>query len=70
MWSLKNNKGKFVPATAENIINFLESGKVKRISEEEERATEKRYLKDFSMVVKCYWDGNSNIIDLTPDFKG
>ncbi|MGZ9736573.1 hypothetical protein [Flavobacterium sp. GNP002] len=69
MWSLKNNNGEFIPATSENIINSLNSGKVERISEQEERATEKRYMQDFNMIVKCYWDGNSNIIDLTPDIK-
>jgi hypothetical protein len=69
MWTLKNNEGNHIPATAENIIDFIESNSGLRISEEEERATEKRYLDQHGMIVKCYWDGKRNIIDLTPDYK-
>jgi hypothetical protein len=69
MWTLKNDKGEYIPATADNIINALESGTNRRISEEEERATEKRYLEQNGIIVKCYWDGKHNIIDLTPDYK-
>ena len=39
-----------------------------RISEEEERETEKRYLEQ-GTVVKCYWDGKHNIIDFTPGYN-
>lgn len=60
MWYLKKNE-QLIPATAENIIDFLEPVNVDRLSEQEERETEKRY-KNLGVSVKCYWDGKNNII--------
>ena len=69
MWTLKNDEGNHIPATAENIIDFIKGKPALRISEEEERATEKKYLEQHGMIVKCYWNGKQNVIDFTPDFK-
>jgi len=62
-WSIKDNKGDLIPATADNMIkNFLSNPKQKPKTRAEEIETEQRYWSQLKVKVSCYYNGHNNII--------
>ena len=63
-WYFKNEENKIVEATGENLISFFDSldKPQKPRTQQEERDTERKYLEQLNIRVKCYYDGKHNII--------
>lgn len=64
-WYFANEENKIIEATGKNLISFFDSldEPQQPITEQEERNTEKRYLEQNNIRVKCYYDGKRNIIE-------